>query len=251
MNVRLLVSVRNAAEAQIAVAGGADIIDVKEPQHGSLGFAGTDVLASVIAAVRQQVPVSAALGECSEWLRQQGSEARAAVSLPAGLRYTKLGLAGLLRQGPQWTQHWRRAREAAQSEHEVPHSVAVAYADSDAAESPPPAEVLQVAADHGCSVFLIDTWQKDGRTTFDCLSVSELSSLQQAARDARLTFALAGRLTTQHLPLIRNIQPDIVGVRGAVCSNGNRTSSLCRERMQTFRAALTGPDHSTPQHTSL
>ena len=36
---RLLVSVRSAAEAEIALHGGADLIDVKEPTRGSLGRA--------------------------------------------------------------------------------------------------------------------------------------------------------------------------------------------------------------------
>ena len=33
----LLVSVRDAAEAEAALRGGATLIDVKEPRHGSLG----------------------------------------------------------------------------------------------------------------------------------------------------------------------------------------------------------------------
>ena len=35
---KLLVSVRDAAEAIDALAGGADLIDVKEPLAGSLGY---------------------------------------------------------------------------------------------------------------------------------------------------------------------------------------------------------------------
>ena len=35
--MRLLVSVRSAEEVSAALAGGADIIDAKEPERGSLG----------------------------------------------------------------------------------------------------------------------------------------------------------------------------------------------------------------------
>ena len=35
--MRLLVSVVDAAEARLAVAGGVDIVDVKNPAEGSLG----------------------------------------------------------------------------------------------------------------------------------------------------------------------------------------------------------------------
>ena len=38
--MRLLVSVRSAAEARAALSGGADIIDAKEPSLGSLGAVG-------------------------------------------------------------------------------------------------------------------------------------------------------------------------------------------------------------------
>ena len=40
----LLVSVRSAAEALAALAGGADVIDVKEPNQGSLGAADDDTI---------------------------------------------------------------------------------------------------------------------------------------------------------------------------------------------------------------
>ena len=45
---RLLVSVRNALEAEVALAGGAHVIDVKEPSHGSLGRADEATLAEVV-----------------------------------------------------------------------------------------------------------------------------------------------------------------------------------------------------------
>ena len=37
----LLVSVRSASEARVALAAGVDVIDVKEPNRGSLGAAST------------------------------------------------------------------------------------------------------------------------------------------------------------------------------------------------------------------
>ena len=42
MPTRLLVSVRSADEAEAAIAGGADVIDVKEPSHGPLGMSEPD-----------------------------------------------------------------------------------------------------------------------------------------------------------------------------------------------------------------
>ena len=51
MTIQLLVSVRNAEEAVQAADSGADIIDVKEPEFGSLGFAGGATIREVVDAV--------------------------------------------------------------------------------------------------------------------------------------------------------------------------------------------------------
>ena len=59
----LLVSVRDADEAELAVTAGAAIIDVKEPTHGSLGRADVAVAAAVIAQVAGRAPVTLAGGE--------------------------------------------------------------------------------------------------------------------------------------------------------------------------------------------
>jgi uncharacterized protein (UPF0264 family) len=61
--VQLLVSVRSAAEAEAALEGGADVIDVKEPSRGSLGRADDDVIAEVVSTVAGRRTVTAAMGE--------------------------------------------------------------------------------------------------------------------------------------------------------------------------------------------
>ncbi|MEX0885938.1 MAG: (5-formylfuran-3-yl)methyl phosphate synthase, partial [Phycisphaeraceae bacterium] len=43
----LLVSVRNVAEARAAMAGGADVIDIKEPAAGALGAASPTTIQQV------------------------------------------------------------------------------------------------------------------------------------------------------------------------------------------------------------
>src|SRR4051794_22711300 len=81
----LLVSVRSAPEADAAVAGGAHLIDVKEPQRGPLGRADDAVSAEVVRAVAGRRPVSAALGELLEGYMPPDR---------VSLTYVKWGLAG-------------------------------------------------------------------------------------------------------------------------------------------------------------
>src|SRR5205823_6162635 len=58
--MRLLVSVRGSVEARAAVAGGADVIDAKDPARGPLGAVRRDRLAAIRLAVGAARPVSAA-----------------------------------------------------------------------------------------------------------------------------------------------------------------------------------------------
>src|SRR5262245_59925297 len=85
---RLLVSVRSAAEAEAALAGGASLIDVKEPGRGSLGRPDNEIVAAVLRCVAGRRPVSAALGELMD---------RPALFQLPGLSYAKWGLAGCAR----------------------------------------------------------------------------------------------------------------------------------------------------------
>ena len=103
---RLLVSVRNLAEAQSALAGGCTILDFKEPAAGSLGKAAPETLHTACTALRETVPgltLSAALGEALE------ASARAIHPLPHGLDFVKLGCAGLTRFGSKWSHRWLAA----------------------------------------------------------------------------------------------------------------------------------------------
>src|SRR4051794_5358072 len=89
--MQLLVSVRSAEEAEAALAGGAGLIDVKEPARGSLGAADPTVIAEVLHAVGGRAPVSAALGELLD----------APMELPRSeLSFVKWGLSGA--QGKDW-----------------------------------------------------------------------------------------------------------------------------------------------------
>ena len=59
----LLASVRTPSEAQVAVAGGADIIDLKEPAQGALGRLPDATIAAIRRAVAGRRPTSATIGD--------------------------------------------------------------------------------------------------------------------------------------------------------------------------------------------
>ena len=53
----------SAADAAAALAGGADLIDAKDPSRGALGAVSVDTLREIHSAVAGARPVTAALGE--------------------------------------------------------------------------------------------------------------------------------------------------------------------------------------------
>ncbi len=271
MTIQLLVSVRNAQEAVDAADSGADIIDVKEPEFGSLGFAGAAAIRDVVDAVAGRIPVSAALGECLDWPTEtKDRRALRFEGMEHSLAFVKLGLAGLLPAvaGGAWVDEWRGIRRdfdacvlsptvvgchggarpeiepeaegpcAVEGSARGPDWVAVAYADHERAGAPPWRDVLEAAEASRCAFLLIDTHGKDGSSTLDWLSDSELVNVRQHCRRNRLSFALAGQLNQTHLPTVKRIQPDVFAVRGAVCDELNRCSTVSAGKVRALKTAL-------------
>src|SRR5260370_177246 len=63
VGMRLLVSVAGPDDARAALAGGADVIDAKDPGRGALGPVSADALAAIRRTVGPARPLSAALGD--------------------------------------------------------------------------------------------------------------------------------------------------------------------------------------------
>jgi uncharacterized protein (UPF0264 family) len=205
----LLVSVRSAAEALAALAGGAALIDVKEPDHGPLGRASDTTIAEVLAAVAGRRPVSAALGElCDDPGRP----------VPQGMSYVKWGLAAC---GPNW-RHRLARRDAAGA-----CVVAVAYADWQCARAPAIDDVFAFAAEQPGGVLLLDTHCKNAPprggprpTLLDWLPLAEIASLRARCRAAGVRIALAGSLSMAEIATLVPLRPDWFAVRGAACAGG-------------------------------
>jgi hypothetical protein len=214
---QLLVSVRSVAEAETALAGGADIIDVKEPYRGSLGKADDKIVTAIVEHVAARRPVSAALGELFDLPETLGL---------SRCDYIKVGLAGCTARS-DWQE--RLAELASPS---PPRLVAVAYADAARAQSPPVRAVLDFAIRHGCAALLIDTWSKDGRGLLHWLSIEQLTELRRACADARLPLAVAGSLLIAQIERLRAVEPDIIAVRTAACRAGRRDGEIDLARVQ-------------------
>ena len=232
--MHLLVSVANADDAAAAIAGGADIVDAKDPSQGSLGA----VVPVVLEAIRRQVaearPLSAALGDgIEEWSVEQA----AGRTVRGGLAFVKIGFAGV-RSAARVGHLLAAARRGAGS----CAVVAVAYADAERTDALDPYVVLDCAARAGAAGVLLDTADKAGPGLCALLTPALMRAWVATARHAGLQVALAGKLTRADMPIVLDAGPDVIGVRGAVC-DGHRGGRVVSAKVRDL-VELVGRDRS-------
>lgn len=230
--MRLLVSVRDADEARLAVEAGVDIVDVKNPTEGSLGAPAPGVIERVREVVPLERPVSAAIGDLPNL---PGTAALAALgAASSGAAYVKAGLWGTSTMD-EAVAVLRAVRHALDGETTV---IAAAYADAERVPGGPlpPGAVVAAARRAGVGGCLLDTAIKDGRGLFEWLTPESLEALVAEGHAAGLEVALAGALRAEDLSTVRATGADIAGVRSAACRDGRRTAPLDAERIGRLRA---------------
>ncbi len=229
---RLLVSVRNVAEAQAALRAGADLIDIKEPSAGSLGAAAPETWRSIADALPQHVPLSVALGEL---LSPESKSQAGDLQKLFRFNFAKVGLAGCGARD-DWRDLWAAFKERLPASTKA---VAVVYADWRRAQAPNPNEILQLAIDQDCAAILVDTYDKTAGTLIDHLSEIEIQTLVDMASRHELMTVLGGSITIELLSRVMPCQPDCIAVRGAVCRqsrDGQLDESLVRELSERVKS---------------
>jgi uncharacterized protein (UPF0264 family) len=229
--MKLLVSVRSVDEALAALEGGADLIDIKEPERGPLGKADDFVIAAIVAAVAGRRPVSAAMGEICE---SNGTRIH-----PAGLEFIKFGLAN--QQGNRWRDQLLELSSRTSST-----LVPTAYADCERARSPTINSIVAFVLEHRFRVLLIDTYVKDGRNLFSWISPERLSETVAILGEFDCRVALAGSLAQSDFAAMAEINPEWVAVRGAACVSADRTSRVDLENVRLLKSALATSETPAP-----
>jgi uncharacterized protein (UPF0264 family) len=233
--IKLLVSPVDMKEAALVARAGVDILDLKNVKEGSLGANFPWVLAGVISRFRKYpVKFSAAIGDLDF---KPGTAALAAYAAAAlGADYVKAGLYAVKgeSQAEKLAEAVVRGVRAAR-----PKTITVisGYADWRRFGGLAPWPLVRAAKKAGAGAVMLDTALKDGRTLFDNMTIAELERFLRLARAAGLKTALAGSVGLSHLPLIRALRPDIVGLRGAVCLGGDRARRVCPARLSAVKEA--------------
>jgi uncharacterized protein (UPF0264 family) len=217
----LLISPINAEEALESIEGGADIVDVKNPKEGSLGANFPWVIKNIREITPEGMHVSATLGDVPY---KPGTVSLAAAgAVVSGADYIKVGLYG--------TKNYDEALEVMEnvvkSVREFDEDalvVASGYADAHRVGAVDPMEIPRVAADAGADLAMVDTAVKDGKTLFDFMDVEKLQKFNDTIHEYGLKSALAGSVKKDQLKLLHDIGCDVVGIRGAACTGGDRNN---------------------------
>jgi (5-formylfuran-3-yl)methyl phosphate synthase len=218
-----LASVRDAAEAELAIGAGADIIDLKDPDKGALGALAFDAIAECVRCVAHRNPVSATIGDLP--LEAETIRDAALSTADLGVDYVKLGLF----PGSDAELCLSRLRNDTRRL----RLILVLFADA-----LPDFDAIGLAAKIGAAGIMFDTLGKGSGALPDYIPPAGLAAFVAAAKAARLSVGLAGSLRAEHVPSLLALEPDLLGFRGALCRAGERIGPLDPLRLASIRALI-------------
>ena len=225
----LLISVCTLDEAKIALAQGANIIDLKNPHAGALGALPLADIRSIVAHIKlqpmtQKILTSATLGDlpmqAEQWLPQLDQV------IATGVDIIKIGFFA--------TEDYEGCMQALLPYTQAGHQlIAVMFA-----EITYPDSLLADIKQAGFLGVMLDTQIKNGLSLFDHFSAKQAREFAKQVAAQSLLFGLAGSLRDSHLVAAKNLQPNFIGFRGGVCVANQRQSTLDADKIKVIRKML-------------
>jgi dihydroneopterin aldolase len=215
---RLLASVKSLPEARLALACGADIIDLKDPEAGALGALPLDIVARVVQMVDRRCLVSATLGDLP--MQPQMLCETAAQTAATGVDFIKVGF-------------FCAAKDCIAALAGKTRLIAVLFADRS-----PDLNLLADFADAGFAGVMLDTAGKTNGSLRSQMDAPALREFVQRAQALGLVAGLAGSLRLEDIPDLIKLGPDYLGFRGALCVGSERNRSLQASRVSVLRNAI-------------
>jgi dihydroneopterin aldolase len=220
---RMLASVADLPEAEAAIGGGADIIDLKDPRAGALGAVAPSVIAEVVGAIGKHRATSAVCGDLPmdpELIRNRVGEVAA-----SGVDYVKIGFF----PSPDAA----ICVETLGAISAKSKLIAVIFADLD-----PDFSLLNSFARHGFHGVMIDTADKSKGRLLDHLSPERIPDFINRAHALGLQVGLSGSLEAPDVPRLLPFAPDFLGFRGALCDQSRRTAGINLEAVKHIRSLI-------------
>jgi len=208
----LLASVRSVEEANIALQTPIDILDMKEPSAGALGALDADVIRAIVKVAGGRCTTSATAGDLPPQGDVMARRVREVAAL--GVDYVKVGLFG-----PRYLEKCLPVLRDAAREMQL---VGVLFADR-LADFEGPCRLLKAA---GFAGVMVDTADKANGSVRRCADDDALQRFVNAARECGLLCGIAGSLGVDDIEPLREMGPDYLGFRTALCEGGKRAGKV-------------------------
>ena len=240
---RFLASVRNADEASLAIAGGADIIDCKEPACGALGALPLETIAEIVRGVAGVCPVSATIGDvpCTT-----DCVVPLAVAVSnTGVDYVKVGL--FSGGEPRAVISELGARLGNSKGAGRARLIGLLLADQE-----PDYSLIDDMRRAEFAGVMLDTAAKDGSSLCDTMDLVALGRFIQRSKERGLLVGLAGSLRSVQVRHLVPLGADILGFRGALCAGLRRAAAMdlgaIRNIARTIAEACAALPHVPPRY---
>ena len=207
---RMLASVADAAEAEVVLQFGADIIDLKDAARGALGPVALGDAREAISAVSRRRETSATMGDPP--YRGETLLARSRALAAMGVNYVKLAVDGSTVQEL--------------SEQLRPLMSEVAFIGLIFADEGPDFALVPTLAALGFKGAMLDTKDKARGRLLTHLDVARLEEFCSQARALGLTSGLAGSLEAPDIPRLLLARPEVLGFRASLCHRHDRAGSI-------------------------
>ena len=222
----LLASVADLHEMEMARAGGADIVDLKQPAFGALGAWSPEALTAAVmlwtAWGERRPALSATAGD--QPMVPAFIRAAAEAVAASGVPIVKVGLFH--------SRHTNECIEALAPLAARTRLIGVLFADE-----APDFAILGALGRAGFAGVMIDTADKKAGPLTGHLDALTLGQFVAEARRHGLMTGLAGSLRLDDIAELAAVGPDYLGFRGALCEGG-RTGTLDPARLAAVRARL-------------
>ena len=225
--MKVLISIVDEAEAAEAIAGGADIIDVKNPKEGALGANFPWVIKRIRKITPAKIEVSCTIGDLPNL--PGATSLAAAGAATTGVNYIKAGLSELKTKDEAVYLMQTVVRAVRECDPTIKVAT-VGYADAERIGSINPLLIPEIAYKAEADFAMIDTAVKDGKGLFAFLTANTLKRFMAKSRDRGLKVALAGSLKKEDLPAVYALGADVVGLRSVACTEGDRVKGRITKR---------------------
>ena len=227
---RMLASVANEQEANSLLSVGVDILDIKDPRQGALGAVDVRSVVGIVNAVSGRIPTSATIGDLP---MQAGL-------IDKGLTEMQKTVVNIVKVGIF-------AAEITMSVHDVfrrhaqagARIVLVFFADLK-----PVLDDFTHLADTGINGVMLDTSDKTGGSLRSIMPDDALRSFVHSSKAQGLMTGLAGSLQVNDIQPLLKLEPDFLGFRGALCSQGQRQTEIDVRAARKVRALIPADNDS-------